>query len=95
MEVRDKIYIDGAWVPSSGQGKLEVFDSNTEEVIGSIPEGTAEDVNKAVAAAHAAFSEWSAVSREGGPSCSPGCRRDWLPGRRNSRRPSPRRWACR
>jgi aldehyde dehydrogenase (NAD+) len=64
MEVRDKIYIDGAWVPSAGRGTLEVFDSNTEEVIGSIPEGTAEDVDKAVNAAHAAFSEWSSVSRE-------------------------------
>ena len=51
MEVRDKIYIDGAWVPSTGKGTLEVFDSNTEEVIGTIPEGTAEDVEKAVAAA--------------------------------------------
>jgi aldehyde dehydrogenase (NAD+) len=64
MEIRDKVYIDGAWVPSTGKGALEVFDSNTEEVIGSIPEGTAEDVNKAVAAAHAAFSEWSGVSHE-------------------------------
>jgi aldehyde dehydrogenase (NAD+) len=64
MEVRDKIYIDGAWVPSSGKGTLEVFDSNTEEVIGSIPEGTAEDAEKAVAAASAAFSEWSGVSHE-------------------------------
>ncbi len=64
MEVRDKIYIDGAWVPSSGADTLEVFDSNTEEVIGTIPGGTAEDVNKAVAAAAAAFGEWSAVSHE-------------------------------
>jgi aldehyde dehydrogenase (NAD+) len=64
MEVRDKIYIDGAWVPSTGKGTLEVFDSNTEEVIGSIPEGTAEDVEKAVAAAAAAFGEWSGKSHE-------------------------------
>jgi len=64
MEVRDKIYIDGAWVSSTGKGTLEVFDSNTEEVIGTIPEGTADDVEKAVAAASAAFGEWSSVSHE-------------------------------
>ena len=64
MEVRDKIYIDGAWVSSTGKGTLEVFDSNTEEVIGTIPEGTADDVEKAVAAASAAFGEWSCVSHE-------------------------------
>lgn len=64
MEIRDKLYIDGAWVPSTGEGTLEVFDSNTEEVIGKIPEGTAEDAEKAVEAASAAFGEWSSVSHE-------------------------------
>ena len=64
MQVRDKLYIDGAWVPSSGKGTLEVFDSNTEAVIGTVPQGTAEDVDKAVAAASAAFEEWSTVSHE-------------------------------
>jgi aldehyde dehydrogenase (NAD+) len=64
MQVRDKLYIDGAWVPSTGKGTLEVFDSNTEEVLGTIPEGTAEDAERAVAAAAAAFPEWSRVSHE-------------------------------
>ncbi|HXR54890.1 MAG TPA: aldehyde dehydrogenase family protein [Acidimicrobiales bacterium] len=64
MEIRDKLYIDGAWVPASGKGTLEVFDSNTEAVIGTVPQGTAEDVDKAVAAASAAFEEWSTVSHE-------------------------------
>jgi len=64
MEVRDKIYINGAWVAPSGTGTLEVFDSNTEERIGTIPEGSPEDVDKAVAAASAAFEDWSAVSHE-------------------------------
>jgi acyl-CoA reductase-like NAD-dependent aldehyde dehydrogenase len=64
MEVRDKLYIDGAWVPSTGKATLEVFDSNTEDVIGTIPDGTPEDVEKAVAAASAAFGEWSNVSHE-------------------------------
>jgi acyl-CoA reductase-like NAD-dependent aldehyde dehydrogenase len=64
MEVRDKIYIGGAWVPSTGKGTLEVTDSNTEEVMATIPEGTAEDVDKAVRAAAEAFPEWSATSVE-------------------------------
>jgi aldehyde dehydrogenase (NAD+) len=64
MDVRDKIYIDGAWVPSTGRGSMQVFDSNTEECIGTIPDGTAEDVDKAVAAAAAAFEEWSSMPHE-------------------------------
>jgi betaine-aldehyde dehydrogenase len=64
MEVRDKIYIDGSWVSSTGAGTLEVFDSNTEAVLGTIPEGTAADIDKAVAAAATAFGEWSTVSHE-------------------------------
>ncbi len=64
MDVRDKIYINGAWVPSTGTGKLEVIDSATEEVFATIPEGTPEDVDKAVQAAAAAFPAWAATSRE-------------------------------
>jgi aldehyde dehydrogenase (NAD+) len=64
MEVRDSIYIGGAWVPSTGKGTLEVIDSNTEEAFASIPEGTADDVDKAVRAAADAFTEWSATSVE-------------------------------
>jgi len=64
MDVRDKIYIGGAWVPSTGTGTLEVIDSNTEEVIGTIPEGTVEDVDRAVTAAAEAFVEWSNTSAE-------------------------------
>ncbi len=64
MDVRDKIYINGAWVPSTGSGTLEVIDSATEEVFATIPDGTPEDVDKAAQAAAAAFPAWSATSRE-------------------------------
>jgi aldehyde dehydrogenase (NAD+) len=64
MDVRDKIYINGSWVPSTGSGTLEVIDSTTEEVLATISEGTPEDVDKAVQAAAAAFPVWSATSRE-------------------------------
>jgi len=64
MQVRDKIYIDGAWVPSTGTGTIDVTNSTTEEVMGSIPDGTPEDVDRAVKAARAAFPGWAATSRE-------------------------------
>jgi len=64
MEDRDKLFIDGSWVPSTGTGRLEVVNSTTEEVMGRIPEGTAEDVDKAVRAAAGAFPAWSKTSRE-------------------------------
>src|SRR2546423_2731712 len=64
VQTRDKIFIDGAWVSSTGKGTLEVVNSTTEEVIGTIPEGTPADVDKAVAAAKRAFPGWSQTSVE-------------------------------
>ena len=64
MQEHDKIYIDGAWVPSAGTGSIDVFDSTNGEVIGRIPQGTAADVDAAAKAARAAFGEWSAKSAE-------------------------------
>jgi aldehyde dehydrogenase (NAD+) len=58
---RDQIYIGGQWVASTGGGTLEVIDSTTEEVIGSVPEGSTDDVDRAVAAARAAFPSWAAT----------------------------------
>ena len=64
MQEHDKIYIDGAWVPSQGSGTIDVFDSTNGEVFGRIPNGNAADVDAAAKAAHAAFPEWSAKSPE-------------------------------
>lgn len=66
METRihDKLFINGQWVKPAGAGTIEVINSTTEEVMGSIPEGAAEDVNAAVAAAKAAFESWSTASVE-------------------------------
>ena len=58
MQDREKLYIDGAWVPSTGTGSLDVINASTEEVMGRVPEGTTEDVDRAVAAAKAAFGSW-------------------------------------
>ena len=49
LTTHDKIYIDGAWVPSQGSGTIDVYDSTNGEVIATIPAGTADDVDRAVA----------------------------------------------
>src|SRR5579864_1036057 len=64
MQDRDKLFIDGAWVPSTGAGTLDVVNSTTEEMMGRVPEGTAEDVDAAVRAAAAAFPGWSETSHD-------------------------------
>ena len=61
---RDRIYVDGAWIPSTGTGTLPVTNPTTEQVIGHVPEGTAEDVDKAVRAASRALPAWAATSLE-------------------------------
>ncbi len=60
MHDYDKLYIDGAWVPSSGSDTIEVINAATEQVMGRVPKGTVDDVDKAVTAARAAFADWSA-----------------------------------
>jgi aldehyde dehydrogenase (NAD+)/betaine-aldehyde dehydrogenase len=62
VHVRDKIYIGGEWVSSAGTGVLEVINSTTEQVMGSVPEGTVQDVDAAVVAARSAFASWSETS---------------------------------
>ncbi len=57
--VHDKLFINGEWVTPAGSGVLEVTNSTTEEVMGRIPEGTPEDIDRAVCAARAAFDSWS------------------------------------
>jgi acyl-CoA reductase-like NAD-dependent aldehyde dehydrogenase len=63
-KIYDKLYIDGAWVPSSGSGSIDVFDSSNGELIAQIPEGTADDVGRAVQAARGAFEGWAATPAE-------------------------------
>lgn len=54
-----EIYIDGTWVPSTGTDTIEVVNPTTEDVIATVPAGTAADVDAAVAAARAAFPAWA------------------------------------
>lgn len=55
---RRHVYIDGGWRASAGD-VIEVDSAITGEVIGTIPDGTADDVAAAVVAARAAFPGWS------------------------------------
>ena len=55
MQIRDQLYIDGAWVAPHGKGVIDVRAAATEQVIARIPEGDERDANAAVAAARTAF----------------------------------------
>ena len=54
-----RLFIDGAWQVPSGRGLAEVIDPASESVIGRVPLGDEQDVNRAVAAARQAFAGWS------------------------------------
>src|SRR5699024_9681559 len=64
MRVCDQHYINGEWVKSTGNTMIDVINPDTEEVFGQVVDGTEEDLNKAVAAAKAAFPAFSATTRE-------------------------------
>ncbi|MFD1831602.1 aldehyde dehydrogenase family protein [Streptomyces desertarenae] len=61
MQAHNGMYIDGEWRPAAGGGTIEVVNPATEEVIGAVPAGTAEDVDAAVRAARAALPAWAAT----------------------------------
>ncbi|HEU5306745.1 MAG TPA: aldehyde dehydrogenase family protein [Acidimicrobiia bacterium] len=62
MKTFDKLYIDGAWVAPAGDETLDVIDSTSEAVYATIPAGTPADIDRAVAAAKAAFPGWADTS---------------------------------
>jgi acyl-CoA reductase-like NAD-dependent aldehyde dehydrogenase len=64
VQDRTELYVDGAWVPSTGTATIDVVNPATEQVVGRIPEGTREDVDRAVRAARNAFDGWSRTSVE-------------------------------
>jgi aldehyde dehydrogenase (NAD+) len=60
----DDLFVDGAWATSTGSARLPVTDPATEEVWGSVPDCTPEDVDLAMTAAERAFREgpWPRMS---------------------------------
>jgi aldehyde dehydrogenase (NAD+) len=62
MRHYDKFYIGGEWVDSLGASAFELIDPSTEEPFASVALGGAEDVDRAVSAASAAFARFSESS---------------------------------
>jgi acyl-CoA reductase-like NAD-dependent aldehyde dehydrogenase len=58
---RDRLFIGGDWVAPASAETIEVVNASTEEVMARIPAGTEADVDRAVAAARAAFDGWAAT----------------------------------
>ncbi|HEX5765012.1 MAG TPA: aldehyde dehydrogenase family protein, partial [Woeseiaceae bacterium] len=59
-----QFYIDGRWVDPVTPKTVNVINPATEEVVGRISMGSAEDVERAVAAAKAAFPAYSTTTRD-------------------------------
>jgi aldehyde dehydrogenase (NAD+) len=59
-----EFYINGAWTSPAVPARLPVVNPATEEVVAEVARGSAEDVDRAVAAARAAFPGWSATPVE-------------------------------
>jgi acyl-CoA reductase-like NAD-dependent aldehyde dehydrogenase len=55
----DAMFVGGEWVPPAGAERLDVVNPTTEQVLATVPAGTAEDVGRAVAAARAAADGWA------------------------------------
>lgn len=60
----NQLYINGKWTDSTGNETADVINPTTEEVIDTVPVGTEEDVDRAVAAAKEAFKTWNKTSIE-------------------------------
>ncbi|MEU8814512.1 aldehyde dehydrogenase family protein [Actinoplanes sp. NPDC048796] len=60
---RPHLYLGGEWVPPTSTETIAVENPATEEVLAHVPAGSAEDVDRAVAAAKAAFDGWAATPR--------------------------------
>lgn len=63
MRIQNQHYINGEFVDSTGNETIEVINPATEEIIGTISNGTKEDVHRAVKAAEDAFQCFSLKTR--------------------------------
>jgi aldehyde dehydrogenase (NAD+) len=59
VQPKDAFFIGGAWVPATGRDTLSVVDPSTEQELTTVPAGTEQDIDAAVAAAKAAFEPWA------------------------------------
>ncbi len=61
-----QLFIGGEWVDSTGKTTIDVISPHSEELVGRTPEGTKEDMDRAVTAARNTFDDgtWSLASPE-------------------------------
>jgi aldehyde dehydrogenase (NAD+) len=66
MREHQQLFIGGEWVEPAGTGTIDVISPHSEELVGRVPEGTAADIDRAVAAARDAFDNggWPRLSPE-------------------------------
>ena len=66
MREHQQLFIGGEWVDPAGTGTIDVISPHSEELVGRVPEGTAADIDRAVAVARDAFDngEWPRLSPE-------------------------------
>jgi succinate-semialdehyde dehydrogenase/glutarate-semialdehyde dehydrogenase len=57
-----RMWVGGAWVDAEGGTTFEAFSPSTGEVIGTVPEGTRADAQRAIDAASDAWPGWAAAS---------------------------------
>ncbi len=62
--IREKAYIDGAWVAADDRKSFPVTDPATGETIATVPMMGAAETHRAIAAAEAALPEWRAKTAE-------------------------------
>ena len=71
MQTYESSFIGGRWQASPSAARIPVYSASTEDIIGSVAAGSAEDVSRAVAAARRAF-------ESDGRSTPPAERAAWL-----------------
>ncbi|ROO58831.1 aldehyde dehydrogenase (NAD+) [Micromonospora sp. Llam0] len=69
VEERTDLYLAGRWVTAATRERLPVHNPSSEELIATVPGGTAADVDRAVAAARAAFDGWADTAPQTRATC--------------------------
>ncbi|MEW1589980.1 aldehyde dehydrogenase family protein [Micromonospora vinacea] len=62
LRLRRHLHVGGEWTSPADTDLIDVENPSTGELIGQVPAGTPADVDRAVAAARAAFPAWSAAT---------------------------------
>lgn len=64
VTTRDSLYIAGAWTLAAAGGTIEVENPATEQIIGTVPAGGKDDIDRAVAAARESFPAWAGAATD-------------------------------